>query len=67
MILPQRFKFYFIFYVVDLSMLGLTSFYRHSTIRHIVVAFYLCEDDSDKQDRFNQSNITNYVVSVLKN
>ena len=51
--------FYFVFAVV-LSLFGLSSFYRRGTVRHLVVTVYLCEDDSNRQDIFDQSKISNY-------
>ena len=31
------------------------------------MVFYLCGSDSDKEDRFDPSKISNYVVNMLKN
>ena len=50
-------RFYFVFcVVVVLSTFGLSLFYRHGVVCHLVAAFYLCEGDSDRQDRFEMSN-----------
>ena len=48
-VLPRIFRFYFICYViVVLSTFDLSSFYRRSVVRHLVMIFYLCRGDSDK-------------------
>ena len=52
MVIPQRFKFYFVFV--------LSSFYRHGAVRGLVAAFYLCEGDSNRQNKFDQSKRSNY-------
>ena len=36
------------------------SLLRRYVIRWLVVAFYLCKGDSDRQDRFDRSKISNY-------
>ena len=36
-------------------------------VRRLVIVFYLCGSDSDKEDRFDPSKISNYVVNMLKN
>ena len=61
MVLPQRFSVYFVFCViVILLMFGLSSFYRRGVVRHLLVTFYLYGGDSDRQCKFDQSNILNY-------
>ena len=60
MVIPLRFKFYFVFCVVVLSTFGLSSFYRCGVVCRLVVMFYRCESDLDRQNRFNQSKISNY-------
>ena len=62
MVLPRKFRFYFVFcIVVVLLKFGLSSFYRRGVVRRLVIAFYLCVGDSDKQNRFDQSNISSSV------
>ena len=53
-------RFIDVWFVVVLSTFGLSSFYRCGTICHLVMAFYLYGGDSDKQDKFYQSKISNY-------
>ena len=61
MVLLQIFRFYFVFCVIIvLSTFGLSSFYRRGVVRHLIAVFYLCGGDSDKQDIFDQSKISNY-------
>ena len=61
MVIPLRFKFYFVFcVVVVLSTFGFSSFYRCGVVCRLVVMFYRCESDLDRQNRFNQSKISNY-------
>ena len=44
-----------------LSTFGLSSpLLRCGAIYCLVATFYLCEDDSDMQDKFDQSKISNY-------
>ena len=45
----------------------MSSFYRHGVVRRLVVTFYLCGGDSDRQDIFDQSKISNYDLNMLKN
>ena len=33
---------------------------RCSTVRRFIATFYLCEGDSDKQNKFDRSKISNY-------
>ena len=51
--------FYFVFCaVIILSMFGLLSaLLRCGDVCRFVAAFYPCEDDSDKYDRFDQWKI----------
>ena len=37
----------------------LSSFYRYDAFYHLVTAFYPYESDSDMQNRFDQSKISN--------
>ena len=61
MVIPLRFKFYFVFcVVVVLSTFGLSSFYQCGVVCRLVVMFYRCESDLDRQNRFKQSKISNY-------
>ena len=62
MIFPQRFKFYFVFCVIVLlSTFGLLlALLRCGSIRHLIAVFYSCEGNSNRQGRFDQSNISNY-------
>ena len=43
-----------------LSTFGLLSFYRRGVIRRLVTVFYLYGGDSDRQNRFDQSKISNF-------
>ena len=44
-----------------LSTFGLSSpLLRRGAIYCLVATFYPCEDDSDMQDKFDQSKISNY-------
>ena len=44
-----------------LSTFGLSSpLLRRGAIYCLVTTFYPCEDDSDMQDKFDQSKISNY-------
>ena len=58
MVIPRIFKFNFV--VVVLLTFGLSPFYQRDAIRRLCAAFYLCGGDSDMQDIFYQSNISNY-------
>ena len=68
--------FYFIFCVVIiLLMFGLSSFIdvwfvvgllQRGVIRRLIAAFYLYEGDLNKQDRFDQSNISNYSLQYVE-
>ena len=62
MVISRRFRFYFIFrVVVVLLMFGLSStLLQRYVVRRLVAAFYPYEDDSDKQNIFDQSKISNY-------
>ena len=62
MVIPQRSGFYFVLCVVIvLSTFGLSSvLLRRGVVRCLVAAFYPCEDDSDRQDIFDESKISNY-------
>ena len=70
MVIPLRFMFYFVFCViVVLSTFDLSSFYQHLVCRRLcydVVSVYLCDDNSDKQDIFDQSKISNYDRQYIK-
>ena len=77
MILLQRFRFYLVFYVVAvLLVFGLSSSYcgvwfvidllRCDGVRCLVVALYLCGSDSDSQNEFDQSNISNYGCQYVE-
>ena len=41
-------------------MFGLSSFNRRDVVRHLIVIFYLYEGDSNKQDIFDPSKMSNY-------
>ena len=57
MVLPQKFKFYIIFYVnIIVLMLGLS----YGVIHYLITIFYMCDGDSNKQNIFDQSNISNF-------
>ena len=48
-VLLRIFMFYFVFcVVVVLSTFGLLSFYRYDFVRRLIMAFYLCEGDSNR-------------------
>ena len=68
MVLSQRFRFYFVFCgVVVLSTFDLSStLLQRGAICHLVVAFYLCDDDSNRQNIFDQSKISNYVCQYIE-
>ena len=53
-------RFIDIWFIVVLSTFGLSSFYRRGIICRFVAAFYLCVDNSEKLDIFDQLNILNY-------
>ena len=74
-IFPRRFMIYFVFLlslfyqrlvIVILTTFGLSSFYRHGAIRHLVVTFYLYRNDSDKQYIFDRSEISNYSRQYIE-
>ena len=62
MVILLKFRFYFIFcIVIVLSTFSLLlTLLRYSVIRYFIVPFYLYEDDSNRQNIFDQSNISNY-------
>ena len=78
MVLPRRFRFFFFFFcvVIVLSTFGLSSFYRLLVYRRLcydmvlfhrlVSAFYPYENNSNMQDIFDQSNISNYGREYVK-
>ena len=41
-------------------MFGLSSFYQYSVVHRSAAVFYLCGGNSDRQERFDQSKISNY-------
>ena len=48
-VLPRRFRFYFVcFVIVVFSTFDLSSFYRRSVARCFVTIFDLCRGDSDR-------------------
>ena len=51
-------RFIIVWFVINLL--------RRDVVRRLVTTFYLCEDDSDNQDIFDQSNISNYDCHMLK-
>ena len=61
MVIPLRFKFYFVFcVVVVLSMFGLSSFYRCGVVCRLVVMFYRCETARERARAFSSmKNPTN--------
>ena len=59
-------RFIDFWFVVVLSTFCLSSFYQHSTVRRLVTAYYLCGGDSDRQDKFDQSKISNYSRQYVK-
>ena len=56
--------FVVVWFVVVIYTFSLSSFYRCGIVRRLVVVFYLCGSDSDKEDRFDSSKISNYVVNI---
>ena len=68
MVLSHRFRFYFVFcVVVVLSTFDLSSvLLQRGAIYHLVAVFYLCDDDSNRQNRFDQSKISNYVCQYVE-
>ena len=62
MVFPRKFRFYLAFlccrfinvwFVVDLL--------QHGDVRRLSVALYLCGGDSDRQSKFDQFKISNYI------
>ena len=42
-------------------MIGLSSaLLQCVVVRRLIIIFYSCEGDSDRQDKFDQTNILNY-------
>ena len=58
-------RFIDVWFVVVSSTFSLSSFYRRGIVYRLVVVFYLCGSDSDKEDIFD-SKMSNYVVNMLK-
>ena len=57
-------SFWFVF--VLLRRLVCCRLVRRGAIRRLIVAFYLCGDDLDKQSRFDQSKISNYYYWYIE-
>ena len=53
-----------IWFVVLLSTFGL--FYRRGDVRRFIVTFYLCVSNSNRQNKFDQLNISNYSCQYVK-
>ena len=74
-VIPQRFRFYFVFCVVFVvSTFGLLSFYRRFVYRCfidvvlfvILLRHFICGRDLDKQNKFDQSKISNYNLHYIE-
>ena len=68
MVFSRKFRFYlvFLYYCRFIGIWFVIGLLRCSIVHHFVVTFYLCEDDSDKQSRSDQSKISNYGRQYIK-
>ena len=65
-VLPRRFKFFFLCYHRFIDVWFVFNFLRHGVVHRLVAAFYLCDDDSDRQNKFDQSKISNYGCQYIE-
>ena len=59
-------RFIDFYFSVVLSTFVLSLFYRRGVVRRLVAAFYLCGGDLDRQNKFDQSKISNYDCLYVK-
>ena len=57
--------FYFsLYYHRFIGVWFIIGLLRHNAIHYLVMTFYLCEGDLDKQNGSNQYKISNYVEEL---